>query len=169
MDFIWFHTSCCILLHAKVSTPWFSCVFLSSLVAISNAVVLLCLTLAAFGLSYVCNDKLSVLELEMWRCIAISTIHHCSMFVSPQHGGLDSNMSHLSTTVDLVLLSLLSLFSLLYLTPRKIHSWNLKITPIEKENHLNHPTPWLWVQNVNFPGCKCTHGIHVWYICLHLP
>jgi len=26
-------------------------------------------------------------------------------------------------------------------TPLKINDWNPKITPIEKENHLNHPLP----------------------------
>lgn len=36
-------------------------------------------------------------------------------------------------------------------TPLKIYAWNLKITRIEKKNHLNHPLSWLRVSNVHFP------------------
>ena len=41
-----------------------------------------------------------------------------------------------------------------------LHPWklrmNLKITQSKISSHLNHPPPWLWVQNVNLPGCNGT-------------
>ncbi len=54
---------------------------------------------------------------------------------------------------------------------------HLNIAPIEKENHLNHPPPWLWVQNSSIFRGSCyvrPMGPGPWrihadtlYICLH--
>ena len=51
------------------------------------------------------------------------------------------------------------LFHLLSIhTHLKMNGWNLKINVFAKENHLPTKPPWLWVQNLHFPGCS-SHSV----------